>query len=549
MSAEKKHDELLTKMSEAKKRWDAEDHDNPDGPDETDALLSQAIELAIEQGKGWSPGEKEEYMKRITDDDFLPPIFATSPEDLEKSGLTEAFTSLKYEGENPMDLMLESKKKGNEAFLSGKRNVAKNVQYYRDAVNHYYEAFAWAQQVKPVEPGHTPPPPEDDAVEAENGPFYTEQELDEMKSTLCANAAMAHMQLKNWGHVRDDSMKALNFNEKNVKAWYRLAKAHQMLQNWEEAGDAIDSGLGVPGESENKELKKLQKLLAEKVRKARLARQRRERARAERVANVKEVWKYCKENSLKLGRVPLVSSVTDDEEDDDGTEEFRWHHHHPHTGRLPMRSASHDGDWVWPSMFLYPSHRQSDFVEHLAESEMIAMRMAQMFPELEDHDGETSMPWDYNNEFTCSNLAVYFEVHCTEDEGEVIHPECVELLKEQGTAMRFYEASRALKGDEGPEMANVARCAERKHLNKQRKAWKKKHGSLWSKPDPCPVVRVHPAVTLRDVLVDSRMIVPNFLVTFLLFPMKHPAHEAYLKDHKCVGIIQPKEMDQSHDRC
>ena len=75
--------------------------------------------------------------------------------------------------------------------------------------------------------------------------------------------------------------------------------------------------------------------------------------------------------------------------------------------------------------------------------------------------------------------------------------------------MRFYEASRALKGDEGPEMQNIARIAERQHLHKQRKKWKKQHGSLRVKPDPCPVVRVHPAVTLLDVLTDSRMVVPN----------------------------------------
>lgn len=148
-------------------------------------------------------------------------------------------------------------------------------------------------------------------------------------------------------------------------------------------------------------------------------------------------------------------------------------------------------------------------VESVGEAEMIALHMAEMFPELEDEADETPIPWDYNNEFVCSKLAVYFEVHCTEGDNEIVHPESVELLTDQSSAMRFYEASRALKGDEGPEMANVARIQERQHLHKQRKAWKKRHGSLWAKPDPCPVVRVHPAVTLRDVLTDSRMVVPN----------------------------------------
>ena len=91
-------------------------------------------------------------------------------------------------------------------------------------------------------------------------------------------------------------------------------------------------------------------------------------------------------------------------------------------------------------------------------------------------------------------------------------------------------------------MAEVARCMERKHLHRQRKAWIKKHGSLWAKPDPCPVVRVHPAVTLRQVLTDKRMVVPNFMVTFMMFPEKHPAHAEFLKERKCLGIIEPEEQ-------
>ena len=53
---------------------------------------------------------------------------------------------------------------------------------------------------------------------------------------------------------------------------------------------------------------------------------------------------------------------------------------------------------------------------------------------------------------------------------QIIHPECVERLKDQGATMRFYKSSRALKGGEGPEMATVARCMEQKHLHRQRKA-------------------------------------------------------------------------------
>lgn len=530
----KQHDDLLDQMKKAKEQWDAEDDQ-----DETDALLSQAIELAIENGKGWKDGEKEEYMKRITDDDFLPPLFATTQEDIEKSGMAEAFSSLQYD-DPPVIMMEQAKKKGNEAFVNGKKNVAKNVQYYRDAVNAYYESFFWAEKVDTVEEDYTPPV-DDKGERLDDIPFYTQKQLDDYKSTLCTNASTAHAQIKNWGYVRDQSSKALEFNKANIKAWFRLAQAQQMLQNWEEAGDAIDAGLKL--NKDNKDLRKIQKTCESKIRKARLERQKRERARAERVSKVKQVWKHCKEEKIQLGRVSLVSSVTDEEDENENAEEDNaWHHHHPHSGLIAHTSIELEGEWAWPCMFMYPSHKQSDFIKDFAESEMLAMRMAQVFPELGEDEDETSMPWDYNNEFQCSNLAIYFEVYGTETD-DIIHPESVERLKDQAATMKFYEASRALKGDEGPQMEHFARCVERKHLHTQRKRWKKKHGSLWAKPKPNDVVRVHPAVTLKDILTDARCVVPNFLVTLYMFPESHPAHEKFLKEHKCLGILNPENLE------
>jgi len=521
-------DDLMTQMRTEKEKWDAEEDQ-----DDTDALLSKAIEMAISQGKGWKPGEREAYLENLMDDDYVHPMFASTHEELEKSGMAEAFSSLMYD-DPPIRSMAESKAKGTDAFKNGKKSAVKNIQYYRDAINHYHESFHWAQKVVPNVPGV-----DDEGNPLDDLPAYTEDELDQFKSTVLANAAMAHMQINNWGFVRDDSSKALKFNSKNIKAWYRLAKAHQMLQNWEEAGDAIDSGLMI--EKENKDLIKIQRLLEKKINRARLERQKREKARAQRVSRVKGVWKHCKESGITLGRVPLVAKVNDDdEEDDENVDEARWHHHHPHSGKLPQQLSYSSEVWSWPTMFVYPSHNQSDFISEFGESDMLAHRMAEVFPELDDGT-ETGMAWDFNNDFVCSKLAVYFEVHCTESEGDVIHPECVEKLKDQGVTMRFYESSRALKGDGGPEMATVARCLERKHLHKQRKAWKKKHKSLWAKPNPCSVVRLHPAVTLMDILKDKRMVVPNFLATFFVFPEDHPAHAAFLKEHKCLGLLEPKE--------
>ena len=567
--SELQHNELLEKMDATRKKWMEEEED----PDDGDRLLQEAIDMAISNGKGWAPGEKEAYMKKILDDDYIPPMFCSTQEELEKTGLADAFSALQFD-DDPAITMKACKQKGADAFRDGRRNLAKNIQYYRDAINHYYEAAAWASKIEPLEhkqahQGERDKNQRDDSAIKREETFevYQEAEIDEIKSTLYSNAALCHIQLKNWGHAKTDSTKAVDFNASNVKALYRLAKANQMLKDWEPAGDAIDSGLEL--DPANKDLLKLKKLLQDKIRLARIARQKRERIRSERASCIKAVWKHCKTNSIQLGRVALVASTTDELEynedllvDDDQNEdaaafESRWHHHFPHTGSLPKPDGGNNGGtnplWTWPCLFLYPSHSQSDFVQSFHEQEMLAERMAELYPELDDPSSQdTTMLWDYKNEFTCSNLAVYFEVNCpeqgqaatsstsTSSNTAAIHPDSVEPLETMAATMKFYEASRALKGDEGPDIMRVAELVERKRLKKQRRAWKKQHRTLAARPDPCPCVRVHPAMTLEQILKDSRMVVANFLVTLVVIPENHPAHEAYLKDHKCVGILQPE---------
>jgi len=499
-------------------------------------LLSEAIENAMNNAKGWDSEEaRKAYIDGLLDEDFLPALFCETEEELAKTGTADAFSSLLYD-DPPATYLMQFKSQGNRSFQLGKQNQANNKQYYRDAANEYYQALAWADRVQAVDEGFVKPTTGKDS-ECE---YFTVEQLDELRATLYANAAMAHLQIKNAGHARDNCQKALKHNPKNVKAWYRLAKAFQLLQNWAEAGDAIDSGLENCNETESteyKELIKLQRLLEHRVRRARQLRQQQQRARAERVAQVKQVWKHCKESNIRLGRVALVSRVSDDDDDDEHDVAHAWHHHFPHTGKLPKQL---NDEWSWPCMFLYPSHHQSDFIECFAENEIFALRIAQVFPDLEDCvNGHTAMPWDSNDEFVCSNLAVYFEVHTTTD--NLIHPQGVECLTDQASCMRYYEASRALKGDEGPEIQTLAELTEKKHLLNLRKAWTKKHGSLWCQPPPNPLVRVHPAMTLREVLTHSAMVVPSFLPTFYFFPVGHPAEDLFLKEHPCVEVLQPQK--------
>ena len=46
-------------------------------------------------------------------------------------------------------MMQQCKEKGNEYVGLGKKSKVKNVQYFRDAVNSYFQAFGWHDKIVP----------------------------------------------------------------------------------------------------------------------------------------------------------------------------------------------------------------------------------------------------------------------------------------------------------------------------------------------------------------------------------------------------------------
>jgi len=349
---------------------------------------------------------------------------------------------------------------------------------------------------------------------------------------------MAHTQLKNWGFVVDNCNIALRFDETNVKAYFRLAKAHQSKREWVSAYIAAEKGLAL--EPDNKDLLKMVKAVEQNARNARVQRQKKERARAERVGYVKRLWRACKNSNIKLGRVPLIATLNDDDVDEEEEEQIenQWGYHHPHSGKLPKFDNENSTSVTsWPVLFVYPSHHQSDFIEKFESSEMLAMQMAEMFP----HEGPTPS-WDYNNEFTCDKLAIYFEVHevSSDISDGVVFWESVEKLSDMGSCMNFFENARALKGDDGLEAQEKARTKERTRLGAVKRKWAEKRGK-WARPDLPGVVRVHPAMTLIDVLTDERCVVANFIPSFILIPEEHEAHKKFCKEREVLGLLAPKE--------
>jgi len=88
------------------------------------------------------------------------------------------------------------------------------------------QAIAWAEKVLPCV--------EEETVSNENNNNdlleFTKAKLDEQISILYANAAMAHLQLKNWGHCKEDATKLISFNQQNVCRMLRITPIDKIVK-------------------------------------------------------------------------------------------------------------------------------------------------------------------------------------------------------------------------------------------------------------------------------------------------------------------------------
>lgn len=91
--------------------------------------------------------------------------------------------------------------------------------------------------------------------------------------------------------------------------------------------------------------------------------------------------------------------------------------HPPHFDPESLPASSKSETWrapdpirtpvVFPVVFLYPQHRQSDLISHFHEDSTLGSHLDAMFP---PHPAE-SMPWDANREYQSDNLNLYATTH------------------------------------------------------------------------------------------------------------------------------------------
>lgn len=157
------------------------------------------------------------------------PFFMNSlPTDIESSEnfqALEALRAMNYEG-NPTDMITNFKNQGNDLF---------KVKNYKDARTYYQRGLDIdAESYNP----------EEDTLEVEEDsqPFDI-NEFNAIKAVVYSNKAACELSLKNYRKCINDCKSCLSIDSKNIKAYFRMAKAFMLLRYFDESLEAIKFGL------------------------------------------------------------------------------------------------------------------------------------------------------------------------------------------------------------------------------------------------------------------------------------------------------------------
>lgn len=306
----------------------------------SDQTPSAGLSELLAQQKGKSIDEVIADMNRL-------PFFMTEmPPDGEENIQVEALKALAYEGD-PDEVAQNFREQGNECFRAHK---------YKDAAEYYTKALDVECKVPAID------------------------------AACYGNRAQCNLELKNYRNCIRDCTKVLEIDDKNAKAWFRSAKAFQLLDKIDEALKCCDLGLAAcPGNDGILSIK-------EKCEKRKETLARLEQARKERAAKAR-----AKANALKqaLDSRGITRMYTEEIEDKRKTAGDL---------KVQLEDELRPGSSLYlPVLFLYPLVMESDVFESVEESSTIGSLLTQLF--------EQPPPWaDRHPGYSLGNLEVYVPI-------------------------------------------------------------------------------------------------------------------------------------------
>ncbi|KAK4248135.1 hypothetical protein C7999DRAFT_13898 [Corynascus novoguineensis] len=330
------------------------------------------------------------------------PLFMTELDETEDNEQLAALQALAYDG-TPLENAANFKEQGNECFREKRWADAK--EFYGKgitilAAEERRRAKGEKKKVKKVaaEPVSINPdasnaapgpdleeeeeapkqPNEDDFEEVADDPAEVKSEQT-LLETLYINRAACHLELRNYRSCTLDCAAALRLNPRNIKAFYRSARALLAVSRIPEADDACARGLEI--DPSNKPLLALAQdiIKAVEVDAARRKREEEQLARERRrEALLRAALEARQIRTRSTGKPPDMEDakvkLSPDEQD-------------------PTSAL------VFPTLLLYPCHLESDFIKAFSERESLEQHFGYVFP----------LPWDRSGEYSPAGVECYAE--------------------------------------------------------------------------------------------------------------------------------------------
>ncbi|KAK5998436.1 Hsp70/Hsp90 co-chaperone cns1 [Cladobotryum mycophilum] len=290
------------------------------------------------------------------------PLFMT---EMEENDDIAALQALAYEG-TALENAESFRERGNECFKS---------KGYGDAKEFYTKGISilFAEERKRAR-GEVTANPE--------GEPDSEEEIARQKGTLEAmysNRAACHLEMKNYRSCWTDCAAAIRLNGKNVKAYYRSARALLAVDRIEEADDVCARGLAIDPDN-----KPLSGVASEIVKRAAFLDEKR-RKEAERQAQKKRRTTLLRAAIVARGIAMRRTEQPPEMED----------------ARVKLTPDEDDpsSELVFPTTLLYPLHLESDFIKAFAETNTLEDHLSYILP----------LPWDKESQYTLANVVCYVE--------------------------------------------------------------------------------------------------------------------------------------------
>jgi hypothetical protein len=281
------------------------------------------------------------------------PLFMT---ELEENDEIEAFKALAYEG-TPAEVALGFKDNGNECFKAGKWKDAK--EFYTKGIDVLQDEQRKRKAAMADAKSHS-----------EDSDEEIQKQLSILEACL-VNRAACHLSLQNYRSCTLDCAAALRLNDNNIKAYYRSSKALLALQRLAEADDVCARGLALDGT--NAALQGVAAAIIAKHSEAQ-AKEARARAAAQKQQREAQVLKAA----LRARGIAMRRTAQPPEMEDARV-------------RLVPDSGDPASSLVFPTVFLYPAHLQSDFVKEFGELETVRERLGAVLAE--------PLPWAGGSEY------------------------------------------------------------------------------------------------------------------------------------------------------